>query len=329
MDRGNHMHGSDINFYNYHPELADLRMEVVEGLTMARRSIAPKFFYDRTGSQLFDAICSTPEYYLTRTEIDIIRKYKGEIVECIGSGCLLIEPGSGNSRKVRELLEALQPHAYMPMDISSSYLRDEAKKLAVEYPWLDVHAVCTDYTSPVELPYRPVGPHRVAFFPGSSIGNFEPDDAIEFLANIASIVTPDGGLLIGVDLKKDEKILNAAYNDAQGYTAKFNLNLLKRINRDLGADFQQQKFSHHAFYNEQKGRVEMHLVSKAYQEIKIDMHRFSFGKGESIHTENSYKYTIEEFHALLKQAGFVPIQVWTDANKLFSVHYFEIGKNVS
>lgn len=319
---------TNISFYNYHPAPADILNEVVDGLRKTPRVIAPKFFYDATGSELFDAICSTPEYYITRTEIEIIRRYKTQITECIGSGCLLIEPGSGNSRKVRELIEAIQPHAYIPIDISSAYLRSQAKRLAAEYPWLDVHAVCTDYTAPVELPYQPPGTHRVAFFPGSSIGNFEPPDAIRFLLNIADIVGPGGGLLIGVDLIKDSKILNSAYNDAQGYTAEFNLNLLTRINRDLGADFKHNNFHHHAFYNEIKQRIEMHLVSNTHQTVNIDEHRFEFRSDESIHTENSYKYSIQSMQQLAKAAGFLPIKVWTDDIGLFSVHYFECVENI-
>ena len=311
-----------FKFYDYNPETADLYREVMAGLSRRPRSIAPKFFYNQAGSEIFDAICRTPEYYPTRTELDIIRQNIDEIAAYIGVGCLLVEPGSGASLKVRELLDALKPHAYLPMDISGAYLKKAAQSVARDYPWLDVHAVCVDYTAPIDLPYRPKGPHRVAFFPGSSIGNFEPADAVEFLANIAGLVQHDGGLLIGVDLKKRQGVLNAAYNDAEGVTAAFNYNLLTRINTELGADFDIGNFRHHAFYNEHGGRIEMHLVSKARQQVTIAGQCFDFEEGESIHTENSYKYTVEEFQALAGQAGFSPVKVWTDRDGLFSLHYF-------
>ena len=311
-----------FKFYDYNPETADLYREVMAGLSRRPRSIAPKFFYNQAGSEIFDAICRTPEYYPTRTELDIIRQNIDEIAAYIGVGCLLVEPGSGASLKVRELLDALKPHAYLPMDISGAYLKKAAQSVARDYPWLDVHAVCVDYTAPIDLPYRPKGPHRVAFFPGSSIGNFEPADAVEFLANIAGLVQHDGGLLIGVDLKKRQGVLNAAYNDAEGVTAAFNYNLLTRINTELGADFDIGNFRHHAFYNEHSGRIEMHLVCKARQRVTIAGQCFDFEEGESIHTENSYKYTVEEFQALAGQAGFSPVKVWTDRDGLFSLHYF-------
>ena len=310
-----------FKFYDYNPETADLYREVMAGLGECPRSIAPKFFYDHAGSEIFDAICRTPEYYPTRTELDIIRDNIDEIAACIGVGCLLVEPGSGASIKVRELLDALKPHAYLPMDISGAYLKKAAQSVARDYPWLEVHAVCVDYTAPIDLPYRPKGPHRVAFFPGSSIGNFEPPDAVDFLVNIAELVQRDGGLLIGVDLKKEHDVLNAAYNDAQGVTADFNYNLLTRINNELGADFDVEQFRHHAFYNAGNGRIEMHLVSETEQRVTIAGQAFDFEEGESIHTENSYKYSIPEFQALAGKAGFAPVKVWTDANGLFSLHY--------
>jgi len=314
----------DFNFYDYHPEPDDLTKEVLEGLNKSPRTLSPKFFYDEKGSRLFDEICKTEEYYPTVTETNIIRDNINEIVSYIGNGCMLVEPGSGNSRKVRELLDAVQPHAYMPMDISRVYLRKEADKLAREFPWLEVHAVCADFTSNVELPYKPKGPHRVAFFPGSSIGNFHPKEAIEFLSNIANMVGKGGGLLVGVDLKKDNAILNAAYNDKQGYTEAFNKNLLTRINQDINANFDTDLFNHLAYYNEKRGRVEMHLVSQADHSVVVEGKAFEFAEGESIHTENSYKYSINEFQDLASCAGFNAIKVWTDENELFSLHYFDV-----
>lgn len=318
---------ASIYFYDQQPVQASLHDEVIQGLSKHPRTLAPKFFYDERGSQLFDAICNTPEYYLTRAETEILEQNAAEIAHMIGSGCLLVEPGSGNSQKVRRLLAEINPHAYMPMDISGDYLRTAAEEIASDYPWLDVHAACTDYTVPLDLPYSPPNARKIAFFPGSSIGNFEPQEAAAFLSNIAHMVEPDGGLLIGVDLKKSPEILNAAYNDAQGITAEFNLNLLSHINRELDADFNLDGFRHHAFYNEDESRIEMHLVSHSKQRANIGSLQFEFAEGESIHTENSYKYHMDEFHHLAIRAGFTPVKTWIDSAQLFSFHYLTVGAN--
>jgi len=314
-----------MKFYDLHPEPTDFHAEIMQGLSANPRFIAPKFFYDERGSQLFTGICKTEEYYPTRTETAIIRDNIDDIVTQLGTDCILVEPGSGDSTKVRGFLEALQPHAYLPMDISSDFLQHEASKLASEFPWLEVHAVCTDFTTSLELPFMPEGKHRVAFFPGSTIGNFTPEEAEVFLGDIAYMVGSDGGLLIGVDLVKDPAVLNAAYNDAVGITAKFNLNLLNRINRELGADFNLEQFSHRAFFNEQESRIEMHLVSEIAQRVSISDCCFDFEADETIHTENSYKYSIDAFQAMAIRAGFNPVKVWTDTDKLFSVHYFSVN----
>jgi dimethylhistidine N-methyltransferase len=297
---------------------------VVNGLQCEPKAIPPKFFYDETGSRLFDAICELPEYYPTRTEMALLHKHADEIANLIGTECLLIEPGSGSSQKVRMLLEALQPAAYMPMDISRNYLLQAAQQLATDYPWLEVHATCIDFTTELTLHFCPPHAHRVAFFPGSSIGNFEPADAVSFLQNIANMVGVGGGLLIGVDLKKDESILNAAYNDEQGVTAEFNLNLLSRINRELNGNFDLETFQHKAFYNPHGGRIEMHLTSCLSQIVKVGDEQIDIAVNESIHTENSYKYSIEEFSSLARLAGFELVNVWTDADELFSLHYYQI-----
>ncbi|MFN2309494.1 MAG: L-histidine N(alpha)-methyltransferase [Gammaproteobacteria bacterium] len=315
-----------FSFYDQHPKPADFFQEVISGLSQLPRFVPPKFFYDEYGSQLFDRICATPEYYPTRTEIDILRRNAPAIAEHVGRDCLLIEPGSGNSAKVRELLGPLAPRLYMPVDISKAYLRDSAARLAHEYPWLEVRAACTDFTEYQALPELPDDGRRVAFFPGSSVGNFEPDEARRFLAYIAETVGEDGGLLIGVDLKKDSETLNAAYNDAAGATAAFNLNILTRINRELGADFNLEGFSHYAFYNQDLGRVEMHLVSRLDQRVIIDGHDFDFCSGESIHTESSYKYTVDEFSALAAQAGFHLEALWIDRCDLFSVQFYSCSR---
>lgn len=314
-----------IRFYDNHPKPVDFYTEVINGLQEVPKAIPPKFFYDETGSRLFDAICELPEYYPTRTETALLCQHAEEIANLIGKECLLIEPGSGSSQKVRMLLEALQPAAYMPMDISRNYLLQAAQQLAAEYPWLEVHATCIDFTSELTLHSDLPRAHRVAFFPGSSIGNFEPAAAIVFLRNIARMVGANGGLLIGVDLKKDESILNAAYNDVQGVTAQFNLNLLSRINRELDADFNLKSFEHEAFYNPDAGRIEMHLASCLAQTVTIGEVKISLAHNETIHTENSYKYSIEEFSSLAKTAGFEQVNVWTDADRLFSLHYYQTG----
>ena len=311
-----------IQFYDYHPRPVDLCNEVIKGLGAEQKMIPPKFFYDEAGSRLFEEICEQPEYYLTRTEITLLKQHADEIADMIGQRCLLIEPGSGSSQKVRLLLESLKPHAYMPMEISKEFLWQSAKDLAAEFPWLDVHATCIDFTAGLHLPYCPPGTHRVAFFPGSTIGNFKPTAAIELLLRIADAVGAGGSLLIGVDLKKDQQLLEAAYDDERGVTAAFNLNLLKRINRELNADFDLDNFQHRAFYNRGAGRIEMHLVSERQQRVNIVDNEYEFDRGETIHTENSYKYTLDEFQALAQRANFKLLKSWCDPDKLFSIHYF-------
>ncbi len=309
-----------IDFYDDHPPVADIRAEVLEGLSKRPKQIAPKYFYDQRGSQLFDAITELPEYYPTRTELDILETNGQDIAASLGSDCMLMELGSGSSRKIRVLLNALRPTAYVPLDISRDHLLDAAHALARDYPHLEVHAACTDYSNEFELPDLSRYRRRVAFFPGSSIGNFEPEEAGDLLARVGRHLGAGGKLLIGVDLKKDNAILHAAYNDAQQLTAAFNLNLLERFNRELDADFRPHRFEHQAFFNQQAGRIEMHLVSRMDQQVNVAGRSISFAAGESLHTENSYKYTIAEFQQLAKQSGFVPEQVWTDAQQLFSVH---------
>ena len=309
-----------IHFYDLHPAPADFRAEVLSGLARSSKRLSPKFFYDRRGSQLFDAITELPEYYPTRTEIGILKKHGETIADFLGEDCLLLELGSGSSKKIRVLLDALKPAAYMPMDISREHLLGSAQALVADYPALEVHAACADFAADFELPYCPEHLSRAAFFPGSSIGNFEPAQARELLQRVADYLGEGGKLLIGVDLKKDAGVLHAAYNDEQQVTAAFNLNLLQRINRELGADFDLQAFSHDAFYNSSEGRVEMHLVSRSEQTVTVAGESFEFDEGETIHNESSYKYDVEEFLSLAERAGFVSDQVWTDDQQLFSVH---------
>jgi len=311
-----------IEFHDLHPTPADFAAEVLAGLRRRPRYIPPKFFYDARGSQLFDAITALPEYYLTRAEVEVLAANAAEIAQRVGTGSLLVEPGGGSCAKVRILLEGLRPCAYVPMDISREHLRAAAEQVAAEFPWLEVHASCADFTRAMTLPEtapEPEGP-RVAFFPGSSIGNFDPEGAVGFLAAVAELVGPGGFLLIGADRKKDKAILDAAYDDAAGVTAAFNLNLLERMNRELGADFDLAAWRHRAFYNEAQGRIEMHLVSLRPQTVRVAGESFTFDAGETIHTENSYKYGIEEFQGLAARAGFEPAAVWTDARGRFAVH---------
>ncbi|MFD2111247.1 L-histidine N(alpha)-methyltransferase [Thiorhodococcus fuscus] len=309
-----------IRFHDYHPTPSDVRAEVLAGLSQTQKRLPPKLFYDRRGSQLFDAITELPEYYPTRTEIEILRAHGDEIADLLGRHRVLIELGSGSSLKIQTLLAALQPAVYVPVDISRDHLLDSARTLAERFPWLRIRAACADYSVPFELPLDPNGSDLTAFFPGSSIGNFDPDEARRFLLRVGEVLGSGGYLLIGVDLRKDPETLNAAYNDAQGVTADFNLNLLARINRELDADFDLNAFSHRAFFDAAYSRIEMHLVSLRDQEVKVAGHTFHFTQDETIHTESSYKYGLDDFHALARDAGFQPERVWTDPHQLFSVH---------
>jgi len=315
-----------VHFHDLHPTPADMRADVHQGLALPQKRLSPKYFYDAYGSRLFDAICELPEYYPTRTEIDILRRHGAAMAERLGREALLVELGSGSSLKIRVLLEALKPAVYMPVDISKDHLLQAAEALAATFPSLQVHAVCADYSVPFLLPVDDHEHPRAAFFPGSSVGNFEPTDAERLLRRVGDLLDAGGRLLIGVDLIKDYQILESAYNDADGVTADFNLNLLARINRELDADFDVTGFRHSAWFNPELSRIEMHLVSTREQKATVAGRSFVFREGESIHTECSYKYSIESFHQLARRAGFEPEQVWTDSGAnsdqapLFSVH---------
>jgi dimethylhistidine N-methyltransferase len=319
----------EISFHDYHPQPADIRAEVLAGLALADKRIPPKFFYDERGSGLFDAICELPEYYPTRTEIGILRQYGAEIADLLGHDVVLIELGSGSSLKIRTLLEALHPRVYIPVDISREHLWNSAERLAAAFPTLEIRAACADYSRPLCLPLDERDQPRAAFFPGSSVGNFEPAEAEAFLRRAGGLLGPGGHLLVGVDLRKPEPLLHAAYNDAAGVTAAFNLNLLERINRELAGTFDLAAFHHNAFFNPHDSRVEMHLVSNAPQQVQVAGEAFGFIEGESIHTECSYKYSIEDFQALAERAGFEPVRVWMDDEQLFSVHGLRWRKNRS
>ncbi len=320
------MDGSRFVFHDLAPGEESFREAVLKGLGRPRKAIPCKFFYDARGSALFEDICRLPEYYPTRTEIGILEENAIEIAAQMGPFCRIIEFGSGASHKARILLQALdRPAAYVPVDISRDHLREAATLLAEDFPELPVTAVCADYTRPFRLPLLggPSG-KRVGFFPGSTIGNFEPGAAEDFLANCADILGSGGEMLIGVDLKKDTRILDAAYNDRAGATAAFNLNLIERINRELDGGLDLDLFEHVAFYSETEGRVEIYIRSLADQEVAIAGHRFALAAGELIHTEYSYKYSVPEFRALAARAGFRPVDTWTDPDELFSLHYFRL-----
>lgn len=316
--------GRSATLHDLKPSSDAFLDEVLHGLSAAPKAIPAKFFYDARGAELFEQICEAPEYYPTRTEIAIMRDYADEMAQAIGADLVLIEFGSGSGRKTRILLDALAPAAYLPIDISREQLIDSANAIAQEFPLVDVHAICADYSNELVLPplARLQTQRRVVYFPGSTIGNFTPTEARAFLQRTAQLAGPGGGLLIGVDLKKSPHLLNAAYNDAQGVTAAFNLNLLARINRELGADFDLGAFEHCAFYDQKLGRIEMHLRARTAQKVTLAGRSFSFAKGETIHTENSCKYHIDEFSALASSSGWRAVKVWTDPAKLFSVHYF-------
>jgi L-histidine Nalpha-methyltransferase len=319
--------GAQFAFHDLAPGEESFRDAVLNGLMRPRKAIPCKFFYDEAGSALFEEICKLPEYYPTRTEIRILEENAAAIAARMGRHCRLIEFGSGASVKVRILLSELDaPAAYVPVDISREHLRASALSLAEDFPSVPVVAVCADYTRPFRLPALagPAG-KRVGFFPGSTIGNFEPDAAVEFLRNYARILGPGGEMLIGVDLKKDPGVLDAAYNDRSGVTAAFNLNLFERINRELGGGVDLDRFEHFAFYNEAQGRVEIYIRCLSDHIAQIAGQEICFSAGELIHTEYSYKYAVPEFRALAARAGFRPVDAWVDRSELFSVHYFRLG----
>jgi dimethylhistidine N-methyltransferase len=300
--------------------------DVLAGLSVRPKRLSPKYFYDETGSQLFEEITELPEYYPTRTELAILREHASDIAGVVGPKTALIEFGSGSTRKVRILLDAAPGiEAYVPVDISSEMLSQEAAQLQHDRPRLRVLPLAADFTQPFRLPGAIVGLSRAGFFPGSTIGNFEPHDASAFLAHARRMLGRKAVLIIGVDLVKDTNVLNAAYDDVAGVTAKFNLNLLTRINRELGADFDLDSFSHAAFYNCERHRIEMHLASRRRQKVRVAGRVIEFRAGETIHTENSYKYTIESFGALARGAGWTPLKTWTDARGYFSVHALTVS----
>ena len=315
-----------VGFHDLGHEGEDFRAAVLAGLAQPQKQVPAKFFYDARGSQLFDRICELEAYYPTRTEIGLLRRHAGKIAEAAGAEATLVEFGSGSSRKVRILLDALQaPAAYVPIDISRAHLMAAAQALAEDYLGLPVLAVCADYTRDFDLPEEVPDGVPLGFFPGSTLGNFAPVEAAGFLKRIAGLVGPGGGLLIGIDLQKDEAILHAAYNDPEGVTAAFNLNLLERMRRELDAELDPEGFRHEAHYNRARGCIEMHLVSRRRQRIFIGDRGFDLEQGETIHTEDSRKYTLDGFRAQAQAAGWRPLEAWVDDRRLFSLHYLVAG----
>lgn len=304
----------------------DFRADVLDGLSEPQKRLPAKYFYDERGSQLFDRICELPEYYPTRTEMGLLEQHRGEIAQLVGPGAVLVELGSGSSTKVRLLLDALErPAAYVGLDISREHLLASTRQLSEAYPELPVIPVCADYTRRVELPSELPARGRLGFFPGSTVGNFTPPEAKRFLAEAVRTIGAGGAMLIGVDLLKDTRTLHAAYNDAAGVTAAFNLNVLERINRELGADFDLEAFEHRAVYNADRGCMEMQLVSRRDQSVQVSGRTFRFSRGEHIHTEDSHKYRLDRFATLAREAGWLPTRTWVDPDGLFSLCYLRVA----
>ncbi|HEX4636329.1 MAG TPA: L-histidine N(alpha)-methyltransferase [Rhizomicrobium sp.] len=305
------------------PQTDSFADNLLAGLAKTPKEIACKYFYDDTGSHLFDRICELPEYYQTRTETMLLTRHAREIAALMGDGVEIVEFGAGSLRKVRILLDALiAPRAYTPLDISGDYLAAVVRSLAADYPALTLRPMVGDFSDSLDIPTLSDNPRRAGFFPGSTIGNFRPDAALALLRRMRAGLN-SGGLLIGVDLVKDPARLHAAYNDAAGVTASFNKNLLVRANRELGADFELGAFAHYAPYNAGAQRIEMYLVSLKRQRVSLRGRLFEFAQGEPVHTEDSHKYTIESFREMACHAGFNPRAVWTDEERLFSVHWLE------
>jgi dimethylhistidine N-methyltransferase len=304
--------------------------DVVAGLTAERKALRPKYFYDEEGSRLFEEITQVPEYYPTRTEIGILEEKGDSIAQLIPAGGALVEFGAGSSVKIRTVLRALDKLAvYVPVDISGEFLAGQAEALQEDFPKLKVRPVAADFTKPFELPNEARDRPRVGFFPGSTIGNFDPPEAENFLRHAGRILGRGAHMIVGVDLVKNRDVMRAAYNDADGVTAQFNLNLLRRINRELGGNFDLDSFEHRAVFNEKRSRMEMHLVSRDSQRVSVCGRAVEFAPGETIHTECSYKYTIETFGDLVERAGWRRVESWTDARDYFSVHVLALRDAVN
>lgn len=310
--------------------------EILTGLTAPFKYIEPKYFYDEYGSGLFEKITETTEYYPTRTERIILSQYAEDIASACGTNAIIVEPGCGSCEKIRLLLDTVRPSLYVPMDISADFLQSSAEKLSEEYPWLSVRAVAADFNSEQVIPHDLANDfinttardstHRrtMVFYPGSTIGNMTPHQAVEFLTMMRESLSPGDGIILGVDLIKADSVINAAYNDVEGITAQFNLNVLTHINRIADADFKLNSFLHHAFYNSMSERVEMYLVSKTEQWAEVAGEPIYFEKGEMIHTEYSHKYSLEGISELAVAGGYQLEQSWTDDKDYFSVNILRV-----
>lgn len=308
-------------------EVTEFEADVLDGLRATPKHIPAKYFYDAAGSMLFERITELPEYYPTRCEMRILRRQSAEIAKLIPDAAALVEFGSGSSKKARILLRAAASKlsAYVPVDICGEMIEREAAELRPDFPQLKVLPLSADICKPFRLPDEArVAPVRVGFFPGSTIGNFEPHEVSSFLRNAADILGRGATIIIGVDLIKSAEILNAAYNDSEGVTAQFNLNLLTRVNRELGGTFKLNTFEHHAFFNRERHRVEMHLASLKRQKVRVAGETIEFRAGETIHTENSYKYSTESLGALARGVGWLPVGAWTDSRKYFLIQAFKL-----
>lgn len=307
------------------PASNEMIQDVLSGLSSVQKTLPSKYFYDERGSQLFDDICELDEYYVTRTEAALMTTCVREIAEVIGPNALLVEYGSGSSIKTKLLLQNLrQPAGYVPIDISGEYLNQVGIGLRSEFPHIEVLPVAADFTKNFQIPAtRSNVERKVVYFPGSTIGNFQRHDALNLLQDMSDVAGQAGGILIGVDLDKDRDVLHAAYNDAKGVTAEFNLNVLSRINRELGGNFDVSRFDHKAIFNEHESRIEMHLISNCDQSVEVQGSTFKFAVGESILTEYSHKYTIDSFSRMALTAGLTARNVWSDPNEMLAIFYLE------
>ncbi|MEJ2383172.1 MAG: L-histidine N(alpha)-methyltransferase [Xanthomonadales bacterium] len=317
---------ANATLHDCSPTPQSFREAVVEGLSRTRKTVPCQFFYDARGSELFEAICRLPEYYPTRTELGILAAIGPDLAAAVGRDVRLVEFGCGSSRKVAAILDHLNVRRYVPIDISRSALLGLIDDLHGRFGKLRIEAVCADFTDELEIPDDGRSDlQTVGFYPGSTIGNFDPEHASAFLNRLRGLLGAGGFLIVGVDLKKPVEIIEQAYNDAAGVTAAFNRNLLRRINRELDGTFEPRQFAHRAFYDAELGRVEMHLVSEQRQEARVDGETFAFREAESIHTENSYKYSLDEFRALARDAGYATTRTWTDPDELFSIHLLRVA----
>jgi len=315
---------TNVVFKNEPSSIEGDNAEIMRGLLSQKKYINPKFFYDTLGSELFEDITQLPEYYPSRTERSILIDNADDIAEYCGRQCVLVEPGSGSSEKVRLLLDAIRPSAYVPMDIAADFLQRSATRLGGEFPWLNIQAISADFSDEDYFEHQLPEGKRVVFYPGSTLGNMTPPQAQIFLSGLRRWIGSAGGVLIGIDQHKSQAVLEAAYNDRQGVTAQFNLNALRVVNRLMPANFDENNFSHQAFYNQQLQRIEMHLVSNKDQIVRVADKSISVAEGETIHTENSYKYSQSTFEALASRSGFTLQKTWSDERQYFALHYLTV-----